>query len=151
MQLREAFILTIAIAPPTNIGSGPWGPRSFVGARSGTIRGTQLNGQILPGHGGDWLTQSADGFAHPDIRHILRTDDDATVYVRGFGLMQMNAAASQAINGGAATKFEDHYVRVLFTFETGDPRYQWLNQTVFLGEGRFPTGSTVEYRVFEVA
>ncbi len=35
-------------------------------------------------------------------------------------------------------------------FETGDARYSWLNQSVFVGEGRVLEGFGVEYRVFRV-
>ena len=33
-------------------------------------------------------------------------------------------------------------------FETGDPRYAWLNTTFFIGEGRSLPGLGVEYRVW---
>ena len=31
-----------------------------------------------------------------------------------------------------------------------DERYQWVNQTQFIGEGRLVAGPTVEYRVYRV-
>jgi hypothetical protein len=33
---------------------------------------------------------------------------------------------------------------------TADPRYAWLNQTFFVGEGRMLPGLIVEYRVYRV-
>ena len=35
-------------------------------------------------------------------------------------------------------------------FETGDLRYAWLNQSLFVAEGRFGPGSMVEYKVYRV-
>ncbi|WP_456629220.1 DUF3237 family protein [Bradyrhizobium sp. URHC0002] len=32
-------------------------------------------------------------------------------------------------------------------FETGDPRCAWLNQGLFVAEGRFGPGSMVKYKV----
>jgi hypothetical protein len=34
--------------------------------------------------------------------------------------------------------------------ETGDERYAWVNQTVFIADGRVHPGPTVEYRVHRV-
>ena len=35
--------------------------------------------------------------------------------------------------------------------ETGDERYFWVNQTMFIGEGKFAPGPRVEYRVYRLA
>jgi hypothetical protein len=35
--------------------------------------------------------------------------------------------------------------------ETGDPRYEWLNQTIFVAEGRLQPGRVIEYKVYRVA
>ena len=46
--------------------------------------------------------------------------------------------------------YGDHYLRAVFTFETGSATYGWLNARLFLGEGRFPAPNTIEFRIFEV-
>jgi hypothetical protein len=39
---------------------------------------------------------------------------------------------------GVASDYGDHYLRAVFTFETGSATYGWLNTRLFLGGGRFP-------------
>jgi hypothetical protein len=49
-----------------------------------------------------------------------------------------------------STDFADQYFRTTPRFETGDSRYAWLNQSVFVGEGRLYPGFGVEYRVYRL-
>jgi len=42
-------------------------------------------------------------------------------------------------------------VRLTPRIETGDPRYAWLNHTIFVGEGRLQPGRVIEYKVYRVA
>ena len=53
-----------------------------------------------------------------------------------------------ALNGGE-TQFEDHYYRTHVRMECGDERYQWVNRTLFVGEGRLESGGAV-YDVYRV-
>ncbi|MGO9431725.1 DUF3237 domain-containing protein [Rhodoblastus sp.] len=48
-----------------------------------------------------------------------------------------------------STDYGDQYFRTTPRFETGDPRYAWLNQSVFVAEGRIGPGK-VEYKVYRV-
>jgi hypothetical protein len=36
------------------------------------------------------------------------------------------------------------------TLETGDSNYEWINQAVFLGEGRFIEGFGLQYQIYRV-
>ena len=51
---------------------------------------------------------------------------------------------------GGETDFGDQYFRTTPRFETGDPRYAWLNQSTFVAEGRILPERTVEYKVYRV-
>jgi hypothetical protein len=62
----------------------------------------------------------------------------------------MNEKVLAAIaGGGPGTDFGDHYFRTTPRLESGDPRYAWVNQTIFVGRGRLGSG-TVVYEVFRV-
>ena len=61
--------------------------------------------------------------------------------------MQLNDAWRRAIEEGVASDYGDHYLRAVFTFETGSATYGWLNSRLFIGEGRFPAAGTIEYRI----
>jgi hypothetical protein len=63
----------------------------------------------------------------------------------------MNEKMQAAMAAGQGTEFGDQYFRTTPRFETGDERYAWLNQAVFVSEGRIYPGLGVEYRVYRVA
>ena len=63
----------------------------------------------------------------------------------------MNATFMAAFRGGKATRFEGQYCRTTPRMETGDPRYAWVNHSLFVGGGRAIEGLGVEYRVHRVA
>jgi hypothetical protein len=68
-----------------------------------------------------------------------------------FGVLEMNAKVQAAlVDPAMGTDFADQYFRTNPRFETGDPRYAWLNQTLFVGEGRVLPSRTVEYWVYRV-
>jgi hypothetical protein len=73
------------------------------------------------------------------------------VYVQYNGVLELNAVVQEVMAGTrAGTDFADQYFRTTPRFETGDPRYAWLNQSVFVSEGRVLEGPGVEYRVYRV-
>lgn len=75
--------------------------------------------------GGDWMRVGADGLWRPDVRVQFTTDDGVTVLLHYSGLVKPNARFEQAATDGAATRFEDQYLRQVMRFDTGDRRYLW--------------------------
>ena len=61
----------------------------------------------------------------------------------------MTEGVNAALAGSGGTDYGEHYFMTQPRFETGDPRYAWLNTVVAVGEGRVLPGA-VEYRVFQV-
>jgi hypothetical protein len=59
----------------------------------------------------------------------------------------MNDNVQAAMAAGEGTDFGDQYSYIAPRFETGDERYAWLNQSVFVGQGRVYPGYGVEYNV----
>lgn len=55
-----------------------------------------------------------------------------------------------AITTHSPSEFEDHYFRTTPRFETGDERYLWMTQSVFVGLGHFLPGFVVEYDLYRV-
>src|SRR5689334_2063952 len=96
----------------------------------------------------DWFAPGADGFGRPDVRLQFMTDDNAIILLQYTGLVETNARFARAAEAGTETRFEDHYMRVAMTFDTGAPRYDWLNQHLFLAEGRLAGKEQLEYLVY---
>ena len=150
MNLEYEFSYRATLKAPLAVGPGPYGTRLVVEVTGGTFEGKRLKGKILTG-GADWLLVGADGFGRLDVRAQLATEDGATLYLAYEGLLEMNAKVQAAISEGkSATDFADQYFRAAPRFESGDPRYAWLNQTLFVSEGRVLPGPAVEYKVYRV-
>lgn len=148
-ELVYEFTYRAQIDPPVDVGLGPAGHRMAFAVTGGEVEGERLSGTILPG-GGEWFLAGADGFGRVDVRLQMTTHDGANIYFQYFGLLELNEASMAAIAGGG-TDFEDHYFRTVPRLETGDPRYAWVNQSVFVGKGRILPGLLVEYDVYRVS
>jgi hypothetical protein len=147
--LVPEFAFTASLKPPLEFGAGPFGARIYFEVTGGRAEGERFNAEVLPG-GGDWLLAGPDGLARLDVRAQFRTDDGAVVYAQYPGILELNEAVASALATGGSTAVEDQYFRTTPRFETGDQRYAWMQQSVFLGVGRL-SGGGVEYRVYRVA
>ena len=117
------FRLEVDLGSRDVIGDGPQGTRVVVNVDGGRFEGPRLRGTV-EGPAGDWLTLRGDGSARLDLRATLRTDDGALILMTFVGITIITEDGSQA--------------RAAPLFETGDPRYAWLNrvQAVLIGGRR---------------
>jgi hypothetical protein len=148
MNLEFAFTLLGSLNPPVEIGAGPFGTRRFFEVTGGRVDGERLKGKVLSG-GGDWLLVGSDGFARLDVRAQMVTDDGVSIFAYYTGLLELNQKVAEAVANGRSTDYGDQYFRTTPRFETGDTRYAWLNQSLFVAEGRLQTGA-VEYKVHRI-
>jgi len=150
MKLEYEFTYTATLRPPVAVGPGPYGLRMFYEISGGTAQGSRIRGRLLGG-GGDWILVGADGWGRLDVRGQIETDDGAVIYLNYSGLLEMNERVQQATaSPAAATDYADQYFRTTPRLETGDPRYAWVNRTLFVAEGRIQPGPAVQYRVYRV-
>ena len=98
----------------------------------------------------DWLLIGPDGWGRLDVRAQIQMADGAVLYTQYHGLIEMNEAVAGALQSDTSTTFEQQYFRITPRFEASDPRYAWLEQSVFVGQGRIIPGPGVEYNVFRV-
>ena len=152
MKLEHSFsFLATLKQSPLPIGDGPFGTRMFFEIDGGSVEGPDLRGRMVGG-GGDWILIGADGFGRIDVRAQMVTHDGAAIYFQYLGLLEMNEAVMRKLaDPASSTDFGDQYFRSAPRLETGDPRYAWVNRTLFVAEGRMPAVSGVEYRVYRVA
>ena len=146
MQMVHDFTFRATLKPPLEIGTVPTGTRVYYEVAEGEVEGERLNGRLLGG--GEWALIGPDGFLRVDVRLQGMTDDGAAFYVQYGGLLEMNDKVLTAIGSGGGTEYEDQAFHTNPRFETGDERYGWLNNTVFVGEGRMRPNLGVEYRVW---
>lgn len=149
MKLEHELTYHARVKAPLDCGGGPYGQRLYFEVIDGAFEGPRAKGKITSG-GGDWLLAGADGFARLDVRAQLVTDDGATIYLQYLGLLEMNEKVQAALTAEAGTDYGDQYFRTNPRFETGDSRYAWMNQALFVAEGHIRPGRTVEYKVYRV-
>ncbi|MCP4908024.1 MAG: DUF3237 domain-containing protein [bacterium] len=132
LPVRHLFKIVIETDTPSLIPGAPQGDRMVVGITGGHFEGTDLSGIVMP-PGGDWVTQRADGSIKLDVKMMLKTNDDALIYVSYFGV--------------GAVEEGELKVRSTPLFETGDERYAWLNNVQGVGIGG-ADGSNVVYDMY---
>jgi len=148
MKLEYLLTYRAELKPPIEVGAGPFGTRSIFDVTGGTAEGPRLRGKLLAS-GGDWLLVDANGTGRLDVRGTLETDDGARIYIQYHGILELNEKVQSALSRGQETDFGDTYFMTQPRFETGDPRYQWVNRIVAVAEGRVLPGA-VEYNVYQL-
>ena len=146
MELAHEFTFNARLAPAVQIGDGPFGNRRIREVLGGEVRASGSTARVGTG-GADWVLVGPDGWGRLDVRLTILTDDGAAIYVQYFGVIEYNDAAHAANAGERSSEYTDHYFRTAPRLECGDERYRWVNQTLFVGEGRLHPGPVVEYRV----
>jgi hypothetical protein len=149
MELEHEFTFTAALKETVPIGNGPFGCRRVREVLSGEVTGERISGAVGTG-GADWVLVGSDGYGRLDVRLTLHTHDGAHIYVQYFGVIEYTDAARAANAGKRSSNWDEHYFRTCPRLESGDPRYEWVNQTLFVAEGRLHPGPVVEYRVYRV-
>ncbi len=117
--------------------AGTTGTRVTVTVTEATLVGPKINATAVAGvAGGDWPLVRPDGTLLLDVRLNLRTDDGADIFIAYAGI-------GTPIGDGMFN------IRTAPMFQTGDPRYSWLNNALGVGIGRSnPTG--VVYDIYAV-
>ncbi|OQW30510.1 MAG: hypothetical protein A4E19_09365 [Nitrospira sp. SG-bin1] len=153
MKLVQEFTYQVIATQPRVIGPGTHGTRQYYELTGGTVKGPRLNGKLV-GTGGDYMLAGQDGYLNMDVRVQMKTDDGALIYIRYHGPVEANEKLQQAAAASGQTAFEDQRIRSYWVLETGDPRYLWVNRTVFVGEGRLLSGGPgllgMEHRVYRL-
>ncbi|MEO9902061.1 DUF3237 domain-containing protein [Nisaea sp.] len=146
--LRPVCMLTVDLSSIRELGRGRAGKRRIIPIVGGRVEGPELNGVIL-GIGADWQTVYDDGCAFLDARYAFETPDGGLIEVVNRGFRHGSPEVMERLAAGDPVDSEDYYMRTTASLETGDPRYDWVNRTLFVGTGtRLP--SAVEIALFAV-
>lgn len=148
VDLQYEFTYEAELGEALVVGAGPYGTRMVIPVTGGAAKGERISGQ-LTGGGADWALIGPDGWARLDVRGQITTPDGAVLYLTYGGVMQLSEKVMAAIGSTEETSYDDQYFRTAPRLETGDDRYAWVNQTVFVARGRI-SSKGVEYEVFRV-
>jgi hypothetical protein len=140
MDARLLMMLEVVVAGPQKVGAGPHGTRITAPITEGHFEGPRLRGRVLPG-GGDWTLLRADGVLELDLRVTLETDDGALIHMASIGIRHGPTEVIAALARGEAVDPSTYYFRTLPRFETGHPKYDFLNRLISVASGnRRPKG-----------
>jgi hypothetical protein len=148
--LEEVMTYRVTTEGPLEPTRGsPPGTRQFWAVTEAELEGTEISA-ILAYAGGDWMGVSSDGYWRPDVRLQLRTDDGAAILMSYTGLVEQSDAFKEAASADRETGWDDQYMRMMVSFETGDERYRWLNESIFVARGRILGTGRVEYTIYRL-
>ena len=111
------------LAPAHALLDAPFGGRLIVDVTDARVEGPRLRASMIGTAAADWVIVSPDGRVGAlDVRATLRTDDGALIYCEYRGRVRFGADGL-------------HRVYTSPRYETGDPRYAWLNDLQCIGKG----------------
>jgi hypothetical protein len=134
MNSTLLMTLEVNVAPPQKIGAVPHGTRATAPITGGSFEGPRLRGQVLPG-GGDWTLLRSDGVLELDLRLTMETDDGALIHMASFGLRHGPPEVLAALARGEPVDPSRYYFRTTPRFETGHPKYAFLNRLLAVASG----------------
>lgn len=150
LSSRPLFRLALDLGPSIDAGATPFGTRRIFPVAGGRFEGERLRGGVLPETSGDWLLLRQDGAFQQDVRLLLKTDDEALIFMTYRGVRR---PASDEVNArlarGEPVERADYYLRIAPFFETAAPQHAWINQIVSVGMGE-RVGPNVAYDLFEI-
>src|SRR3989440_9839280 len=134
MDSRLLMMLQVKVAGAQKIGPVPHGTRLTAPITSGQFEGPRLRGKVLRG-GGDWTLLRGDGVLELDLRITLETDDGALIHMTSFGLRHGPPEVIAALGRGDTVDASTYYFRTTPRFETGHPKYAFLNRLLAVSRG----------------
>jgi hypothetical protein len=137
IELIPLCTARITFRPPVVLEGTPRGTRAVIEMTDVVYEGERLSGRLVGPAAVDWLLIGPDGSNNIDVAFTIRTDDDALVYVHYYG-------RSDGSDGPGA-----HPLYAAPVFETGDPRYLWLNKIMAVGKA-VVTDDVIDYEIYEV-
>lgn len=149
MKLEPLMEYYANLEAPLDLGDGgPFGKRMIFEVNGGEFNGPKLKGKFREMAGGDWIIFDNNGLGRLDVRITMETHDGAIIYCQYFGTMVVNEVMAKALSEGTDCDYGETDFFTAPRLETGDERYQWVNQIVAVGQGRVVNGR-VEYKVFQ--
>lgn len=133
-MLSHVCDIFVDLDPIREMGMGRAGQRRIIPITGGRVTGPRLNGRLL-NLGADWQTIWSNEVAELDTRYAMETDDGATIEIRNYGYRHGPAEVLAAIARGEQVDPDSYYMRTHARLESGDPRYDWVNRTLFVGRG----------------
>ena len=134
LQTRYVFSLAIKVGAILSAGDLGHGTRRVIPILGGTVEGEGIKGTIFP-FGADFQIVRPNGFIELEAKYAFQLDDGAIIYIDNIGIRFAAPEVLAQLNRGERVDPAQVYFRSVPKFETGDPRYRWLMENLFIGVG----------------
>lgn len=122
-RLEYLGLVEARLGPTHALLAAPFGGRLIVDVLDARVEGPRLRASLAGSAAADWVTVASDGsIGALDVRATLKTDDGALIFSEYRGRVRFGADGL-------------HRVTTSPRYETGDPRYLWLNGLQCVGKG----------------
>ena len=146
--LKHFCDVFVELSPIIEMGSGLAGKRRIIPIVGGEVQGDRVRGKVL-NVGADWQTVLPDGTAELIARYAFETDDGAVIEINNYGFRHGPPEIIAALVKGEEVDPSSYYMRTHARLETGDSRYSWVNNRLFIGSGSRQAES-VKIAFFEI-
>ena len=137
LTLVPLATMVAELRPPRCLPNTPAGTRMIYEVASGYHQWRAAQRQAASADAAaDWLLVGPDGTGTLDVRSLVETDDGALVFLQYHGRVDLADGADAPLYATPR-------------FETGDPRYGWLNKLQAVGKGIL-SGTTLTYELYEL-
>lgn len=116
--------------PALEIGDMFDGNKKVIPIVGGSFEGPNIKGEVLPG-GADWNVTRPDGSSEVWARYTLKADDGTLISVTNQGKLVPKPSARD--EDKPFNFKEDMYVYTVPSFEVANEKYNWLNNSMFIG------------------
>lgn len=132
LTTRYVFTLTVRIGEVTSAGETGHGVRRIIPILGGEVRGEHVNGKVCA-FGADFQVIRPNELIELEAKYALETDDGAVVYVENRGIRFGPVELLQKLKRGEPVDPGLIYFRTVPRFETGNEKYRWLMENLFVG------------------
>ena len=132
LETKYVFTITALIGPVINAGEIGSGVRRVIPVIGGEVRGEGISGKVLPS-GADFQIIRPNELIDLEAKYAIELDDGAVVYVENRGIRFGPPELMQQLKRGELVDPKLIYFRTVPRFETGEPRYRWLMEHLFVG------------------
>jgi len=132
LQARYVFTITAHVGSVTSAGDIGTGVRRIIPITGGEVKGRDVNGKVCA-FGADFQIIRPNELIELEAKYALQTDDGAVIYVENKGIRFGPVELLQRIKRGEPVDPGLIYFRTVPKFETGDEKYRWLMESLFVG------------------
>jgi hypothetical protein len=132
LQTRYVFTITARVGSVTSAGDIGTGVRRIIPITGGEVKGRDVNGKVCA-FGADFQIIRPNELIELEAKYAFQTDDGAVIYVENRGIRFGPVELLRRLKRGEPVDPGLIYFRTVPKFETGDEKYRWLMESLFVG------------------